>query len=118
MTTVSEITGLIEQERPVWIEETLTWEDVATIQSDGCDSGAYMPAVSCHAARKTMDEHGNTVLNFLEESLGELPIQKSKNISWSGIAVFYLSYAVEIWVNQFDVNNIQGDDVEKSGCEE
>ena len=45
-----------------------------------------------------MSEHGDDVLQYLEDQLGELP-QHASTESWSGIAVHYLSCAVELWAS-------------------
>lgn len=74
--------------------------DLQAILQGGCASGAYMPAVSYYTASKCMGEHGDDVLDYIEESLGELP-EPEKGTSWSGLAVHYLSCAVELWVSQF-----------------
>ena len=91
---------LIELERgyPAWIE-SMTPSDMAAIHEGGCASGAYMPAVTFHNALKTMAEHGNDVLDYIEDSYGDEIPQPEKGTSWSGIAVHYLSMAVELWVS-------------------
>ena len=79
---------------PQWIDQDITPNDIAAILQGGCESGAYMPAVTYHTARETMNEHGDDVLDYLEEFyVPELP----KGISWSGIACHFLSAAVECW---------------------
>ena len=81
---------------PAWIEQDITPADVAAIIHSGCASGAYMPAVAYHQAEETMGEHGNDVLEFIEQQCGELP-EIPRGESWTGIAVFFLSCAVELW---------------------
>ena len=81
---------------PAWIEQDITGTDVASICQGGCASGAYMPAVTYYQAAQTMAKHGDDVLEYIEEQLGELPAIPAGE-SWSGIAVFFLSYAVELW---------------------
>lgn len=81
---------------PPWIEDNITGTDVAAIIQGGCASGAYMPAVTYHHAAGTMTKHGDDVLQFVEDNYGELP-PVPQGESWSGIAVFYLSVAVELW---------------------
>jgi hypothetical protein len=83
---------------PEWIEQDISPSDVAAILQGGCESGAYMPAVTYYQAAKTMAEHGDAVMDFIQDSLGELPTAP-QDTSWSGMAVFYLSYAVEIWAS-------------------
>ena len=83
-------------EVPGWIEQDITGTTVAAIKQGGCSSGAYMPAVTYSQAIETMAEHGNDVLQYIEDHWGEIP-QPPRGSSWSGIAVFYLSFAVESW---------------------
>ena len=87
---------------PAWIDQEITGTAVFEIRQGGCASGAYMPAVTYYDARQTMAEHGDDVLEFVEEHYGEIP-QPKPGESWSGIAVYYLSLAVELWAGQFDL---------------
>jgi hypothetical protein len=86
---------------PDYIDSDITAADVAAIIQGGCASGAYMPAVTYHEARETMNEHGDRVLQDIEDSYGEIP-QPKEGESWSGIAVFYLSVAVELWASSVE----------------
>jgi len=88
-------------EVPDWIEPDISPNDVAAICQGGCASGAYMPAVTYHKALDTMARHGDDVLQYIEENLGELPAPK-KGESWAGMACFYLSYAVELWASSVE----------------
>ena len=81
---------------PGWIEQDITGNQIAAIRQGGCESGAYMPAVTYYQAAETMAKHGDDVLTYLEEQLGELP-PPPDNFSWAGLAVHYLSYAVDWW---------------------
>ena len=90
---------------PAWIEGELEVCDIASIQQGGCASGAYMPAVTYYNANKTMAEHGDDVLDYITSQYGELPPPKDTE-SWSGMAVHYLSVAVELWAGQFDIDSI------------
>ena len=85
-------------EVPAWVDEDISSADVAAIAQGGCMSGAYMPAVTYHMANQIMAEHGDDVLDFLVTSMGELP-KPDNTESWSGMACFYLSYAVELWAD-------------------
>jgi hypothetical protein len=82
--------------QPAWITETLSPADIAAISQGGCESGAYMPACTYHEAATTMAEHGDEVLDYLQDCTGELPTPPH-NISWSQLACFYLSNAVELF---------------------
>lgn len=48
-----------------------------------------------------MSEDGDEVLQFIEDQLGELPAHRS-DISWAGLACFYLSTAVELWASSVE----------------
>ena len=87
--------------QPEWITEELDIADIQAVIQGGCSSGAYMPAVTYYQATKTMTEHGDEVLEYIEEVLGELPAPKPET-SWSGMAVYYLSTAVELWCSNYD----------------
>lgn len=87
---------------PEWIEEDI---DVATIEailgSGGLDSGCYMPAVDHRDALATMSQHGDAVLRYVEDQLGELPAPpEGMPALWSALAVFYLSTAIELWCQE------------------
>jgi len=94
---ISEIDGH-NIEIPAWIDRDISTYDIASICQGGCASGAYMPAVTYHQALKTMSDHGDDVLQYIEDNLGEMP-QPKKGESWAGMACFYLSCAVEIWAS-------------------
>ena len=81
---------------PAWIEQDITPADIAAINQGGCASGAYMPAVTYYDVAQTMAKHGDDVLQYLEDIYGKLPPPKTDE-SWSGLACFYLSAAVEAW---------------------
>ena len=83
---------------PSWIEQDITCYDLAAIIQGGCASGAYMPAVTYHQALATMQEHGDDVLEYIEDAMGELP-KPNDGESWAGMACFYLSVAVELWAH-------------------
>jgi len=85
-------------EVPAWIDQDISPCDVAAICQGGCASGAYMPAVTYHKARETMNEHGNDVLQFIQDAYGELP-KPPDDASWSGMACFYVSCGVELWAS-------------------
>lgn len=88
-----------------WPDDDLRLSEISGIQQAGCAGQAYMPAVTYHLANEHMLACGDDVLDYLYDIYGETP-QPKKEISWSGMAVFYLSLAVENWCAQFDVENI------------
>ena len=81
--------------QPDWITQALSPADIAAINQGGCASGAYMPAVTYYDANKVMAEHGDDVLEFLEdyEALPDYP----QGMNWQGMAVLFLSCAVELF---------------------
>ena len=84
---------------PEWIESDIAANTIAAICHGGCESGAYMPAVTYHQATETMNTHGDEVLEYVVHNWGELP-EHTQELSWDGRAVFYLSCAVELWAEQ------------------
>jgi hypothetical protein len=82
---------------PTWIAQDIAPSDVAAIVQGGCASGAYMPAVTYHQALATMATQGDDVLQFIEDTYGEVPHPGEDHQSWAGMATFYLSCAVELW---------------------
>ncbi len=100
-------------EVPAWINQDITAYDVAAILQGGCESGAYMPAVTYHTANETMAEHGDDVLEFIEGHMGELPDVTTE--SWKGLAVKFLSVAVELWASSIE-DELQStlEDIEES----
>tara|TARA_R110000751_G_scaffold115233_1_gene214646 strand:+ start:1023 stop:1406 length:384 start_codon:yes stop_codon:yes gene_type:complete len=84
---------------PDWISKDITGSDIAAIIQGGCASGAYMPAVTYHEATATMAEHGDDVLEYIEDVLGGGPYAPPMGSSWSGMAVNFLSVAVELWAS-------------------
>ena len=93
--------------QPAWIIEELDICDFHAINQGGCASGAYMPAVTYHQAIATMSEHGNDVMQYIEDAIGELP--SAHGLSWSGLAALYVSTAVELFAGQF-IDQLDGVD--------
>lgn len=88
---------------PKWIDPLISASTCAAIVQGGCSSGAYMPAVTYHDAAETMHEHGDEVLDYIETIYGSDMPRPEASASWHGIAVFYLSVAVELWASgEFD----------------
>jgi hypoxanthine phosphoribosyltransferase len=86
----------IEANTPEWIESGIDRDNLEAIVQGGCASGAYMPAATYYKARATMAEHGDDVLEYIDDivdSGNSLPA----GLSWSGICCHYLSMAVELW---------------------
>lgn len=85
-------------EVPDWIDQDISPSTVAAICQGGCSSGAYMPAVTYHQAAQTMNEHGDDVLEHIEDQTGET-LTLQRGMSWSQLACYYLSIAVELWAS-------------------
>ena len=83
--------------QPNWITEPLTPYDIAAINQGGCASGAYMPAVTYHQAREIMNEHGDDVLDYIQTRWDDDLPSPPHDVSWSQIATFYLSFAIELF---------------------
>jgi hypothetical protein len=83
---------------PDWVDPGITTSTIAAICEGGCDSGAYMPAVSYRDAFWTMDDHGDDVLSYLANVGGFTEVDASQH-SWAGLAVFFLSQAVDAWAS-------------------
>ncbi len=98
-------------EVPRWIEKDISPYDVAAIVQGGCASGAYMPAVTYHAAVATMSEHGDDVFDYLSEVEGSIP-QPGDDVaqSWGGLACFFLSCAVELWASMTHATLYESED--------
>ncbi|MCC3606968.1 MAG: hypothetical protein JGK24_28035 [Microcoleus sp. PH2017_29_MFU_D_A] len=93
--TVAETLGYII---PHWIDSDIGISTVASIMQGGCNSGAYMPAVTYYRALETMRHYGDDVLQYIDDQLGELPTPRAGE-SWGGMACHYLSFAVELWAS-------------------
>jgi hypothetical protein len=84
---------------PDWVDPDITTSTIAAICEGGCDSGAYMPAVTYWDAARTMDEHGDDVLGYLA-NVGGITVVDASRHSWPGsVAVFFLSQAVDAWAS-------------------
>lgn len=82
-------------EVPDWIEHDIDASTVAAIMRGGCDSGAYMPAVTYHQALATMSEHGDEVMDYID-GLADSGLLDPTD-AWSVLACRLLSVAVEQW---------------------
>ncbi len=82
---------------PAWVDQDITLGTLTDIIEQGAAEGAYMPAASYDSADAVMALHGDEVMEYLEDTLGEPPAPAPANCGWSGLACYYLSAAVEIW---------------------
>lgn len=105
-----EVCELEDYDCPDWVDSDLTGEDIEAIQQGGCASGAYMPAVTYSTARDVMNDHGDDVLQFIEDYGCDHFFQLPSGTSWSGIAVHFLSIAVELWAQMFEIIEDDDDD--------
>jgi len=87
-------------EIPAWIDpEYANGNDIAAIVQGGCESGAYMPAVTYWQALQTMNEHGDDVLQYIDDVGCTVDGADLVPMSWAGMACHLLSMAVEIWAH-------------------
>lgn len=81
---------------PFKLMEGMTWTEAYHIDWKGTDACAYMEVEAYHSALAHMNEEGDTVLDYLEQSGAYeegLPPVPGRT-SWAGIAVHYLRHAV------------------------
>ena len=64
----------------------------------GGEGGAYFPAVGYLSAHEPLHDHGDRVLDYIESIRGDLPAPMAGS-SWAGMAVHYLSTAIELWAH-------------------
>lgn len=69
--------------------------DVAAILQGGCNSGAWMPAVTYSTATKILDKHEDEILNLIE-GCGPFSFDPGKD-SLGGFRCKLVSCAVEAW---------------------
>ena len=81
---------------PRWIEQDISPLVVSSIAKGGCASHAYLPAVEYWSAMNILLDHGDDVLGYLDEVLGEIP-SPPEGTSWAGMACYYLCYAIDVW---------------------
>ena len=81
---------------PDWIDQDILIRTIDDIVRQGCTPGLYMLAVAGCPALATMSLHGDEILWFVEDALGE-PLTIPTGSGWSGLACHYLSTAVELW---------------------
>ena len=61
--------------------------------------GTYMPALEYYTAMKTMEKHGDAILEYINQSGLELPKPDIKEDSWGMICVQYVNTAFEEWAS-------------------
>jgi len=76
-----------------------TTHDLAAILQGGCDSGAWMPAVTYWAALETMRRDGDAVLDAIESAWGDPAQVIDAQRSWAAWACSLVSAAVELWAS-------------------
>jgi hypothetical protein len=83
--------------------------DLQSIIHSGCASNAHQ-SVFYYNAAQCMALHGDEVLEYIEDTLGELPAIES-GTSWNQIASVYLTTAIELWCGGFagDLDGVDWD---------
>jgi hypothetical protein len=111
-TAIADIAGL-DMGIPAWVNDDISPSDVAAICQGGCASGAYMPAVTYYQALATMQEHGDEVLQYIEDAIGELPSVTGQG--WAQMACTYLSTAVELWAFSVE-SDLEAFEIDEEGA--
>ena len=94
---------------PAFIDQDLSLYQLRAIVQGGCESGAYMPAVTYYQAAQTMTDHGEAVLDQIE-GMGPLSFSPCDE-SWEGFACRLVSMAVECWASGIeDLANLSFED--------
>lgn len=94
-------------DQPAWLLEMGGIEELdelLAIRQGGCASGAFMPAVTYRTAMRIMGVYGDEIMEYVEDQLSEITLPSGE--SWSGLAVYMVSRAVELWCGQFDLDPI------------
>lgn len=84
---------------PRWISSDVDIDQLYEIALHGCSTGVYMPAITYHVARETMNTHGEDVMTFLRTAYADDVPQPDRVETWGGIASYYLSLAVEAYAS-------------------
>lgn len=84
---------------PAWIDQGITVSDAIAIVEGGCESGAYMPAVTYHKALATLLAHEGEILDSIEDMSDAPPVEAAAEgcESIQTLAVRLVSAAVERW---------------------
>jgi hypothetical protein len=96
---------------PDYVKGGVTFSTVAAIYQGGCESGAYMPAVTYYDARQTMAEHGDEIVDDIRDSgafdENYLAIREDEDFSWYCCRM--VSAAVEFWAYTTTINYCEED---------
>ena len=84
---------------PPWVDAEIDIHVVASIYQGGCAGYAYLPACEYVTATDTMAEHGDEVLEYLEDSgVGhELML---RGVSWGALSSHLLMMAIDLWAGR------------------
>jgi hypothetical protein len=85
---------------PMWMKNPDTGDfptvaDIQAILEGGCDSGAWMPAVTYYDAKRIMAEHGDEICEYLDECVFGNAELKLSDETWGNFCVRMLSAAIE-----------------------
>lgn len=85
------------EEAPAFVRE-FEWDEpsISDLAHYGANSGVFMPAVTYADAKLFMAYWGDDVVEYINDCCGEL-LPPQPDLSWSGINVFYMSTAFELW---------------------
>ena len=90
------------------INSTVSFCEVMAIRQGGCASAPFMPAVTFSVAVKVMSRYGDDILTYIEDILGDVP-DIPQELTWGGIASFFLSSAVELWAAPMNLDGVDWD---------
>lgn len=80
--------------------------ELKSIKEGGCESGAYMPAVTYCTALKCMTDHYEEIESILQDHGFETFDFNLERESFSGFCVRLVSMAVELWVSSIETDHI------------
>jgi len=99
--------------QPYFLETLGVIDSISELQAiiqGGCESGAYMPAVTYANALDAMGKHSTDIEFWASQTIEEIVFNPSED-TFSGLATKLCSAAVENWVNQFfsDLDGVDWD---------
>jgi len=83
--------------------------ELQAIQQGRCASGAYMPAVTYATALDAMNQHYEEIESILYQHGAEPLTFDHTDETWAGFAVKLVSLAVELWVGEFNLDDVNWD---------
>ena len=82
--------------------------DLQAIEQGGCESGAYMPAVTYYTAKNIMVEYHSEIENIVSDVVDHFMFNPAID-GFDGFCVEIVSIAVECWVSRFNLEGVDWD---------